>query len=168
MFQKIGNYLLDHGPTIAPLLDELENVVNSKLKSIITNLFPLNNPVPVITSLKEYQRLDLDEKSSIIYNPQTSKYTYIAPAPSIKNLVISGGGAKGVILPGVFKAFEDHKMENGISFREQLDNVSGSSVGALSASLLAVGMPAKSLIHATKPIEFKKLLGSGLGPVYKD
>lgn len=168
MIQKLGNYLLDHGLTINPLVDELQSAVNSKLKSLISDLFTPNNPAPVSTALKIYQRLDLDPKSSILFNPQTNKYTYIAPAAPIKNLVISGGGAKGVILPGVFKAFEEHKTEDGISFREQLDNVSGSSVGALSACLFAAGMPAQSLIDATKPVEFKNLLGSGLGPICKD
>ncbi|MBA2369190.1 MAG: patatin-like phospholipase family protein [Candidatus Protochlamydia sp.] len=168
MFQKIGNYLLDHGPTITPLMYELENIVNTKLSSLITDIFSINNHIPVNPLLKKHQRLDLDANSSIIFNPLTNKYTYITAAPAIKNLVISGGGAKGVILPGVFKAFEDHKIDGNISFRNQIDNVSGSSVGALSASLLAVGMTAQDLIDATRPIEFKNLLGSGLGPVFKD
>lgn len=89
---------------------------------------------------------EANEKNSIIYNPATKTFTLITEAPPIKNLVISGGGAKGVILPGVLLAFEQHKTEE-ISFREQIDHIAGSSVGAVMGGLIAAGMPAKELIE---------------------
>lgn len=48
-----------------------------------------------IKASKAPRELRLDSSSSIIYNPETKRYVYIAPAPPIENLVISGGGAKG-------------------------------------------------------------------------
>lgn len=127
---------------------------------------------PQISSAKatlegKYPKIDLGPSSSVIFNPNDGKYTYITQAPPIKNLVISGGGAKGVILLGVVQAFEEHKT-NGVSFRNQLESVAGSSVGALTASLLAAGMSAADLLAATGNENFKALLGKGVGPLYKD
>ncbi len=103
----------------------------------------------------------------IIFNRDEGKYVFCTKAPPIKNLVISGGGAKGVILFGVLKAFEDHKV-SGLSFREQLDNIAGSSVGAITASLFASGMTADVLAESSKNEDFTKLLGTGYGPINKD
>ncbi len=123
-------------------------------------------PLEVIKKTKRIE-IELSPTHSIIYTPTDGTYTYISPAPAIKNLVISGGGAKGVILLGAVQAFEEHQ-ENGISFKEQLEVIAGSSVGALTASLLAAGITAEELIKATSSENFKALLGKGYGPLYKD
>lgn len=107
----------------------------------------------------KFPRLEINAKTSVTYNTLTKEYTYITEAPPIKNVVISGGGAKGVILPGVFKAFEENKVE-GISFRDQLENIAGSSVGAMTAALVAAGLPADDLIEALSNEDFMKLLGN--------
>jgi len=119
------------------------------------------------SNLANNLQITLDATSSITFNPKINKYTYISLAPPITNLVISGGGAKGVILPGVIKAFEDHRTESG-SFREQLENIAGSSIGAITGCLIAAGMSADHLAKATQQVEFKDLLGTGIGPIRKD
>lgn len=114
-----------------------------------------------------HPQLEIDPTSTLIFHQNTGKYVYMAPAPPIKNLVISGGGAKGVVLPGVIKAFEEHKV-GGLSFKEQLDHVAGSSIGAVTAAFIAIGLPVKDLIAATTKEDFKALLGKGYGPLFKD
>ena len=109
----------------------------------------------------------LDCEHAIIFNSSSGQYTLIAPAPPIKNLAISGGGAKGVILTGVIRAFEHFTNSEG-TFREQIDNIAGSSIGAITAALIAAGMPAERFIEVTRNTDFKKMLGTGFGPVNLD
>lgn len=127
-----------------------------------------------------HPKININSTDSIVYNGRTRKFVYISKAPPIKNMVVSGGGAKGVIIPGVFAAFEDFKMEdvkgpelkdktpNGMTFREQLDHVGGSSVGALSAALFAIGMPSKDFTEVLSTTDFKGLLGSPYRLIRKD
>lgn len=114
--------------------------------------------VPKVSDSSSNPCLELSTSSSITFNQKTKQYVYKHIAPSIKNLVISGGGAKGVILPGVLKAFEKHKVGN-ISFRDSLENIAGASVGALTAALIATGMSAEEIISSMKNEDFKELLG---------
>lgn len=115
----------------------------------------------------DFPCIDLNA-AQLIFNKKTQEYTYIQPSAPIKNLVISGGGAKGVMLPGVFKAFEEHFIKEGLSFRDSLETIVGSSVGALAAVVTASGMSSSDLINAAKHQDFKALLGDGVGPFYKD
>lgn len=108
------------------------------------------------------RKIKLSSKDQfVVYNRKTEKYVYIAKAPPIKNLVISGGGAKGVILPGILRGFEKHP------FIEKLDYLSGSSVGAITAALIATGITAERFNEASKNVNFEDLLGKGFGPVFK-
>lgn len=109
----------------------------------------------------------LDCHHSITFNESSGQYTLIMPAPPIKNLAIAGGGAKGVILPGAIRAFDEFKTAQG-TFREQLQNIAGSSVGAITAALLAAGMSAERFIEVSRNMDFKQLLGTGYGPVLLD
>lgn len=122
---------------------------------------------PLLTAMSSHPQIDIDSISTIIFNQNKGKYIYISPALPIKNLVISGGGAKGVILPGVIKAFEEHRVGD-ISFRDQLDHVAGSSIGAITAAFIAIGTAAEDLIAAAAKEDFKALLGKGYGPLFKD
>lgn len=132
-------------------------------------------PIPVSDCAKReanHEVLELNGDSYIIYNPKAEpgegKYTYATPAPPIENLVISGGGAKGVILPGVLKAFEEHEVKEGVSFRDQIKNVCGSSVGAITSGLIVAGVSAEKLNEAMSGVDFKALLGEGRrGPLFK-
>lgn len=159
-----------------------------RISQFATNLFnqvfktpPVNKPKVLVgrvtnvdtvsksTERKVYDNpeIQIDANTSIIFNKKTGKYIYICEAPPIKNLVISGGGAKGVILPGVFQAFEEHKIGN-YTFREQLDHVAGSSIGAVTAGPFAAGTSAEDFVKAAAAEDFKALLGKGYGPIYKD
>ena len=143
---------------IAALFFFYRYVSNRNKKSEATDPPPVVKiPVP----LKVHPEIEINSSSSIIYHLTSGKYLYISPAPPIKNLVISGGGAKGVILLGVLKAFDEH-IVGCISFRDRLENIAGSSVGAITACLIAAGMSAKRIIHeATSKVNFQALLGKG-------
>ena len=64
------------------------------------------------------------------------KYSLIRPAPPIENMVLSGGGAKGFSNQEVVTLLEKHDILRGVK------NIAGSSVGAISAALLAGGLDA--------------------------
>jgi predicted acylesterase/phospholipase RssA len=166
----------------AKILKEIGSEIINKIKTLASRILfkhqpqeshvqsseqvkPLKSAIQPSLPIRE---LKLDSGQSIIFNPNTNRYVYIAPAPPVTNLVISGGGAKGVILPGVFQAFEEHKVNKDLSFRDQIENVCGSSVGALTSGLFAAGIPAKTLNEIMSNVDFKGLLGTGKSPVLKD
>ena len=74
------------------------------------------------------------------------------PPPS--HLVLSGGGAKGIAFPGMVQALEDGKKLQGVKV------ISGSSAGAISATLLASGMGAKAFGALSNSIDLPSLLNS--------
>lgn len=107
------------------------------------------------------------DSESYILRDESGKYVYFAKAPPIKNIVFSGGGAKGVVYPGVIQALEEHKEANNVSMRQQIDVVAGSSIGALTAALFAGGMSADNFIKMTKEEDLKSMLGSPGKPILK-
>jgi len=64
------------------------------------------------------------------------KYVVIRPAPQLENLVLRGGGAKGVGYSAALDQMEKAGMMAG------LKNLAGSSAGALTATCLACGLSA--------------------------
>lgn len=104
---------------------------------------------------------------SYLLEESKGNYVYIASAPVIKNLVFSGGGAKGAAYPGVQEALEE-PGPNGISMREQVEAVAGSSVGAMQAAFFAAGGRAADLKKKTENLNFKSLLGSSPALIHKD
>lgn len=145
------------GQFFSRLFSSKEKVVREAHPSLEDRVVDKRKP----SALRELQLDDGCPSSSVFFNEKTKQYTYVCPAPPIKNVVISGGGAKGIILPGVIKAFETHKVNEDTTFRQQLDNIAGSSVGAITAGLVAAGLPADAIISATKSTVFKDLLGKG-------
>jgi predicted acylesterase/phospholipase RssA len=141
-----------------------DTVANDSIK-LYRDIILKNRTKPIKLIKIEHKKIDIDETTSIIYNPIENKYIYISSAPPIKNLVISGGGAKGIILAGVLKAFEEHK--NG-DFIAEIDNIAGSSVGAVVAAFISSGIKADDLINALSNADFPALLGHSKIPVYKD
>lgn len=138
---------------------------SADLREVDRKLSNRINVSPVLggRSLARQPHVELDEYTSIVYNPKTEEFTYICKAPPKKNLVISGGGAKGGVIPGFIQASEDyHEIEGGESFRDQLEHLAGSSVGAISCALMAAGMPSQALVKALGGVKFKSLLGKGL------
>lgn len=78
--------------------------------------------------------------------------TMSPPPPS--HLVLSGGGAKGIAFPGMVQALEEGKKLQGVKV------ISGSSAGAISATLLASGMDAKAFGELSNSIDLPSLLNS--------
>ncbi|MBT2371883.1 patatin-like phospholipase family protein [Pseudomonas fluorescens] len=74
--------------------------------------------------------------------------------PPLSQLVLSGGGAKGVAYPGVIQALEDKNVLKDVR------SISGSSAGGISAALLASGMGAKPFDTLSDGIELPKLMNS--------
>lgn len=74
--------------------------------------------------------------------------------PPVTQLVLSGGGAKGIAFPGVIKALEDKGALKDIQV------ISGSSAGGISAALLASGMDAEGFDTLSDSIELPQLLNS--------
>jgi NTE family protein len=72
---------------------------------------------------------------------------------TIKRLVFSGGGARGVVYSGAYAAME----ETGVF--QDIEAIAGSSAGAITASLLAVGLPPKEFQATLRTTDFSKLLG---------
>ncbi|RQR47169.1 type three secretion system effector protein [Burkholderia sp. Bp9126] len=72
--------------------------------------------------------------------------------PDITQLVLSGGGAKGAAYPGAVLALEDHGVMQNIK------SISGSSAGAIAASLLASGMSGKYFAELSNNIDFIDLI----------
>ena len=77
----------------------------------------------------------------------------VSPAPP-SHLVLSGGGAKGIAFPGMVQALEDGKKLQGVKV------ISGSSAGAISSTLLASGMNAKTFGELSNSLDLPGLLNS--------
>ncbi len=74
--------------------------------------------------------------------------TYTLPAQ--KNLVIEGGSVRGIAYVGALEELEN----NGVM--ENIENVSGTSVGAIAASLIATGYDAQEMKEITSHLNIKK------------
>ncbi|MFJ1268101.1 patatin-like phospholipase family protein [Legionella lytica] len=77
---------------------------------------------------------------------------YIVQAEKHRGLVCSGGGAKGIAYMGMLKALQER------GYLEQLTHVSGASAGAMTASLIAVGMNPEDMTKLVNELDIKKLL----------
>nr|WP_235864699.1 patatin-like phospholipase family protein [Pseudomonas costantinii] len=74
--------------------------------------------------------------------------------PPVTQLVLSGGGAKGVAYPGAIKALEENGALTGVRA------ISGSSAGAISAALLASGMTADEFTDLSNSLDLSALMNS--------
>lgn len=74
--------------------------------------------------------------------------------PPVTQLVLSGGGAKGIAYPGVVKALEESGALPGVR------SISGSSAGGLSAALLASGMTADEFTELSNDLDLTALMNS--------
>lgn len=74
--------------------------------------------------------------------------------PAVSHLVLSGGGAKGIAFPGVLQALEQANKLPGVKV------ISGSSAGAISATLIASGMGAQAFGELSNSIDLPSLLNS--------
>jgi NTE family protein len=86
-------------------------------------------------------------------------------ASAVADLVLEGGGVKGIALVGAVEALHD----KGYRF-DGPGRVAGTSAGAIVASLVASGMPVQEMVKVMREVDFRKfqdsppfgLLGRGL------
>ena len=69
------------------------------------------------------------------------------------DLVLEGGGVKGIALVGALEVLEEH----GYTYRR----VAGSSAGAIVGSLVAAGIPAKRLATILREIDYRRFRDGG-------
>lgn len=69
-----------------------------------------------------------------LYEIEITDAGYTINPPVHRGLVLSGGGSKGIAYAGMLRAMHER------GFLDSLTHVSGSSAGAMTASLLAIGM----------------------------
>lgn len=102
----------------------------------------------------------VDTGPQIIERGPGKGITVIRSAPPIENLVLSGGGAKGI---GYSAAFDQLEKSNWLS---GLKHLAGSSAGALTAACLAMGLNAQQFEEVAADTLFRpgiidSLRGSG-------
>lgn len=68
----------------------------------------------------------------------------------IKNLVLEGGGIRGLAYVGAIKALEEKNILSDI------ENIAGTSVGGLTAALICVGYTSEELEHELTSLKFNK------------
>jgi hypothetical protein len=73
------------------------------------------------------------------------------PKP-IKNMILSGAGAKGVAYPGALRALSERGMMSSVR------NVVGSSAGALMGAMIAAGIDEKELTRFSNEVDFMDLI----------
>jgi predicted acylesterase/phospholipase RssA len=129
-----------------------ENILSSPKK--ITNLENLKNHIKdancqvqngaldireelVDKQLEHADTYNADNRPQYVVDDDGNIYV-LQTALAITHLVISGGGGKGVALPAAIKVLEDHHL------LDEVQKLTGSSVGALTSSLLAC-MPAQDV-----------------------
>lgn len=75
----------------------------------------------------------------------------------IERIVCSGGGAKGAMYPGAYKALDDTGILKTVT------HFSGTSAGAITATLMALGISPEVLREQLLKTNFKQLLGKNIG-----
>ncbi|WP_159911578.1 patatin-like phospholipase family protein [Pantoea sp. 18069] len=109
----------------------------------------------------ERQRLHTPEVRSVWvenpggpYLPKVQRIVVVRAAPPIENLVLRGGGAKGIGNPPALRALEN------LGKLSELKRVVGTSAGALTAVCLACGMSAAAFQRLSNDTSMLSLLSS--------
>ena len=71
-------------------------------------------------------------------------------APQIVDLVLEGGGVRGIALAGAIEVLEEHGLKP--------NRVAGASAGAIVGALVAAGMPAKRLHETMMTLDYTRFL----------
>lgn len=77
----------------------------------------------------------------------------------IERVVCSGGGAKGVVYPGSYRAMKDTGILKGVKA------FSGASAGAITAALMALGISPAVFREKLLTTNLKDLMGTGVGKI---
>lgn len=75
----------------------------------------------------------------------------------IKNIVLEGGGVKGIAFCGAIRALEEKKLMSNVK------NYIGSSAGAIIALALAINLSSKEIEEIMKTMDFNKFLDTRWG-----
>lgn len=119
---------------------------------------------PVQIQPQSLRKIDQDVKTPLVEGVGPRKLSLyrhgdgrvdleVSPPPP-SHLVLSGGGAKGIAFPGMVQALEEGNKLQGVKV------ISGSSAGAISATLLASGLGAKAFGALSNSIDLPSLLNS--------
>jgi NTE family protein len=73
-----------------------------------------------------------------------------ASAPAVVDLVLEGGGVRGIALAGAIEVLEEHGIGTA--------RVAGASAGAIVGSLVAAGMPARRLHETMMTLDYSRFL----------
>lgn len=80
------------------------------------------------------------------------------PRPDLANLVVEGGGVKGIAYPGALQVLQSNGILTGI------ENVAGTSAGSIAAALVALGYTAEEMQALLLDLDFQRFEdGSSLG-----
>jgi predicted acylesterase/phospholipase RssA len=96
-----------------------------------------------------------------LFKNQHNHMIHIRQAPKIENLVLSGGGVRGLIDIGAIKALEKYGLLSSIS------KIAGTSVGALIGAAVSFGMNSQQIESLMESLNFKSLLGAKTGGFIK-
>ena len=80
---------------------------------------------------------------------------YALNPPEHRGLVLSGGGAKGIGYAGMNKAMAER------GFIKNLTHISGASAGAMTASLMAIGISPENITALATELNLIKVLDTG-------
>ena len=99
------------------------------------------------------RQLDQDQAEiTIIYDDEDDSFLKVVSVPPIENLVFEGGGARGAAYQGAIKALG----ERGIL--PKIKRVAGSSAGALTAIIVALGYTADEAQEVMAKVNLKDLV----------
>ncbi|CAM3254924.1 patatin-like phospholipase family protein [Pseudomonas fluorescens] len=117
---------------------------------------PIQPPLPqnIGQEVKTPLVKGVGERNLSVYRHSDGRVEVMLSPPPPTHLVLSGGGAKGIAFPGLVQALEEAKQLQGIKV------ISGSSAGAISATLLASGMDANAFGALSNSIDLPGLLNS--------
>lgn len=111
------------------------------------------------------------EDGYLSFDVKKQRFNVVLEAPPIKNLVLAGGGPRGIAYPGVLQALEETRVSHCVgsqTFMQQLDALSGASIGAVLAAHAACGMRSRELKKQVPDLDFEKLLGNSWTPFLRD
>lgn len=77
------------------------------------------------------------------------------PTPAVRNLVFQGGGVKGSAYAGAIEVFAEAGWLN------QVERVAGTSAGAITACMLAIGAGPEGLMRSVRETDFGSFLDIG-------
>lgn len=79
----------------------------------------------------------------------------------IERIVCSGGGAKGIVYPGAYRALEDSGLLKTVR------QIAGTSAGSITAAFMAVGIESLPLRKIMSTISLKSLLGDSVDSIFR-